>query len=184
MPAVLPVEAGGARLPAELAAVARGAGAGAVGGVAPAVHALAVALAAGPPQPLAALAAAGELLARRAVAHALRPAVAPVVARVADAAAGRLLAHGVDAAVADLRALRPPDARVAAALARGLVAFALLTGAGVLAVGSPAVGVACALAGHIVALPVGVAHALPLAVWAPELTGALCGGCVENTEVT
>jgi hypothetical protein len=64
---------------------------------------------------------------------------------------------------------------VAGAFARVLVALPLVAQAGVLTVGAPAVGVAGALARQVVTLAVGVAVALPLAVGAPELGGALCG---------
>lgn len=63
---------------------------------------------------------------------------------------------------------------VACARARVLVTLALLAEAGLLAVGTPAVGVACALARHVVTVAVGEALAFALAVRAPELGWALC----------
>lgn len=81
------VEAGRARLPAVLAAVARLAGARAVHRVAAAAKALAVALAARAERALAALAAAALLLARRRVAGALIVAAAAPPACVAQARA-------------------------------------------------------------------------------------------------
>lgn len=138
------------------------------------MDALAVLLAALAPQPLPALAAPGELVARRVVAVALHGAVPARPAGVAEAAARGWVAHRVDAAVAVVVALRPPEARVARAFARPLVALALLAQAGVLAVGPPAVVVAGALARQVVALAVWVAVAFPLAVGPPELGGALC----------
>jgi len=138
------------------------------------VDTLAVALAPLPPQPLPALAAAGELVAGRAVAVALHGAVASGPAGGAEAAAGRRVARRVGAAVAFVVALRAPDARVARALPRVLVALALVAQAGVLAVGPPAVVVAGAPARQVVTLSVGVAVAFPLAVGAPELSGAFC----------
>lgn len=173
VPAVLSVEPGWARLSAELSPVARLAGARAVGLVALAMHALAVALAVLSPQPLPALAPACELLARTAIARTLGVAAAPVPARLADAAARGLVAHRVDGAVAAVGTLWPPEARMARTLARLLVALALLASTGLLAVGPPAVGVARAFARHIVALPVRVTRALPFAVWTPKLGGAL-----------
>lgn len=91
VPAILPVEPGRTGFPAELAAVPWRAGAGAVGRVALAVDALAVALAARAPQALTALAAAGELVAGGVVAVALDGAVPPRPAGVALAPAR----HGV-----------------------------------------------------------------------------------------
>lgn len=182
VPAVLTVEPGGTRLPAELPAVPRRAGTRAVPVVALALDALAVALAPGAPQPLAALAAARELVARRVVAVALDGAVPPRPARVAHAAARFGVAHRVDAAVAVVVAQGTPDARVARAFARLLVALALLAHARVLAVVAPAVVVAGALAGQVVALAVGVTHTLALAVGAPELSRAL--GVTARSEVS
>lgn len=138
------------------------------------MDALAVAFAARAPQPLPALAAARELVARRAVAVALDGAVPPRPAGVAQTPARHGIADRADAAVAVVVALRPPDAGVTRAFSRVLVALALLAKARVLAVGSPAVVVAGALAGQVVALAVGVAVTFPLAVRAPELGRALC----------
>lgn len=137
------------------------------------MNALAVLLAARTPQPLPAVAAPGVLVAGRVVAVARHGAVPARPARVAEALSRRRVAHRVDAAVADVVALRPPGARVARALARLLVALALLTQADVLAVGSPAVVVARALAGQVVTLAIRVAVAFPFAVGAPELGRAL-----------
>lgn len=75
-------------------------------------------------------------------------------------------------AVAVVGALWPPEARLACALARLLVAFALLTGAGLLAVGAPTVRVTRAFARYIVTLPVRVTSAFSFAVWTPKLGGA------------
>lgn len=181
--AVLSVEPGGTRLSAELAPVARLARAGAVGLVALPVHALAVALAVLPPQPLPALAAARELLAGAAVAGALGVAAAAEPAGLADAATRGLVAHGVDGAVTAVGTLRPPEAGVARALARLLVALAFLAGAGLLAVGPPAVGVARAFACHVVTFPVWVASAFSFAVRTPKLGGALWGKKNKQTDV-
>lgn len=168
------VEAGGARLPAELPSVPGRAGARAVRLVALPVDALAVLLTALTPQPFPAMAASRELVARRVVAVALHGAVPPGPAGVADAPPRRGVAHGVDAAVAVVVALRPPEARVTRAFARVLVALALLTQAGVLAVGSPAVVVAGALAGQVITLAIWVTVTFPFAVGAPKLGRALC----------
>lgn len=168
------VEAGGARLPAELPSVPGRAGARAVRLVALPMDAVAVMLTALTPQPFPALAASRELVARRVVAVALHGAVPPRPAGVADAPSRRGVAHGVDAAVAVVVALRPPEARVARAFARVLVALALLTQAGVLAVGSPAVVVAGALTSQVVTLAVWVTVTFPFAVGAPKLGRALC----------
>lgn len=183
VPAVLTVESSRTRLPAELPTVTRRAGTRAVGLVALPVHALAVPLTPRAPQPLPALAAPRELVARRVVAVALDGAVPPRPAGVAQAPARHGVAHRVDAAVAVVVALRAPDARVARAFPRVLVTLALLAHAGVLAVGSPAVVVAGALAGQVVALAVGVTVTFPLAVGAPKLGGAL-GVTVSKVSMT
>lgn len=69
---------------------------------------------------------------------------------------------------------------MASACACVLVTLALLAEAGLLAVGTPAVGVACALARHVVTVAVGEALALALAVRAPELGWALWGRRIET----
>lgn len=168
------VEPGGARLLAELSSVPRRARARAVCLVALPVNTLAVLLTARPPQPFPAVAASGVLVARGVVAVALHGAVPPCPAGVANASSRRRVAHGVDAAVAVVVALRPPEAHVARALARLLVALALLTQADVLTVGSPAVVVARALASQVIALAVWITVAFPFAVGTPKLGGALC----------
>lgn len=167
--AVLSVEPGGTRLPAELPAVPRRAGARPVRLVALAVDALAVSFATRAPEPLPALAAPRELVARRVVAVALDGAVPSGPAGVAQAAAGHRVAHRGEAAVAVVVALGTPEARVARAFASVLVALPLLAQAGVLAVGSPSVVVAGTLACQVVALAVGVARAFAFAIGAPEL---------------
>lgn len=63
-----------------------------------------------------------------------------------------------------------------------MVTFALLAQTPVLAVGSPSVVVAGALAGQVVALAVGVTVAFPFAVRAPELGGTL--GVTASSEVS
>lgn len=168
------VEPGGTRLPAELPSVPRRAGARSVCLVALPMNTLAVLLTALTPQPLPAVAASGVLVARGVVAVALHGAVPPRPPGVANAPSRRWVANGVDAAVAVVVALRPPEARVARAFARLLVALALLAQAHVLTVGSPAVVVARALAGQVVALAVWVTVTFPFAVGAPKLDGALC----------
>lgn len=169
VPAVLTVESGWTRFPAILPTVSWGAGTRAVRRVALSVDALAVALAPGAPHPLAALAAPRELIAGRAVTVALDGAVPPRPAGVAQAAPGHGVAHRVDAAVTVVVALRTPDPGVTRAGARLLVAHALLTEAGVLAVGSPAVMIAGALASDFMALAIGVAIAFALAVRTEKL---------------
>lgn len=174
VPAVLTIESSRTRFLAELPTVAWSARARAVHGVALAVEALAVPLTPRAPQPLPALAAPGELVARRAVAVALDGAVPPHPAGVAQASPRHRVAHGVDAAVAVAVALGTPDARVTCAFSRLLVALALLAQTRVLTIGTPAIVVAGTLAGQVITLPVGVAVTFPLAVRAPELRGALC----------
>lgn len=126
VPAVLTVEPGGTRFPAELPTVPRRAGTRAVGLVALAVDTLAVSLAPRAPQPLPALAASRELVARRIVTVALDRTVPPHPPGVAQAPPCHRIADGVDAAVAVVVALGTPDAGVACAFARLLVALALL----------------------------------------------------------
>lgn len=168
------VEPGGTRLPAELSPVPRRAGARAVCLVALSMNALAVLLTALTPQPLPAVAASRVLVARGVVAVTLHGAVPPRPPGVANAPSRRWVTHGVDAAVAVVVALRPPGARVARAFARLLVALALLTQADVLTVGSPAVVVACALAGQVITLAIWITVTFPFAVGAPKLGRALC----------
>ena len=91
-----------------------------------------------------------------------------------------MVTNRVETAVAVVSALRAPEARVACARARVLVTLALLAEAGLLAVGPPAVGVARALARHVVTVAVGEALALALAVGAPELGWALWGRRIET----
>lgn len=168
------VEPGGTRLPAELPPVPRPAGARAVRLVALPVNTLAVLLTALAPQPLPAVATSGVLVARGVVAIALHGAVPARPAGVAKAPSRHRVTHRVDAAVAVVVALWPPEARVARALARLLVALALLTQADVLTVGSPVVVVACALAGQVITLAIWVTVTFPFAVGAPKLGRALC----------
>lgn len=170
------VEAGGARLPAVLAAEARLAGARAVHRVAAAAEALTVAFAARAERSLPALAAAALLLAGRRVAGALVVAAAAPPARVAQARARLRVAARRGAAVAGAGALRAPPAGLAAARAAPRVARAVLALARVLAARSPAPRVTRALAGHVLALPVRVADTQLLAVGSPELARALCRG--------
>lgn len=169
------VEAGWARLAAVLAPVARLTGAGPVHLVALAPVALAVAVAARPEGPLPALAAPRELLAGRVVAGALVVAATAPPARLAQAVACLLVTLGVVAAIAGAGALRAPPVGLTGAFACLLVALAMLAEADVLALGTPAVEVAGALARHVLALPIGMAGAHFLAVWTPELSGTLCG---------
>lgn len=126
VPAVLTIESSRTRFPAKLPTVAWCASTRAVGLVAFAVDALAVSLTPGAPQPLSALAASRELVARRAVTVALDRTVPPRPAGGAQAAPCHGIADGVDAAVAVVVALGTPDARMARAFARLLVTFALL----------------------------------------------------------
>lgn len=162
------------RLPAELPTVPWGARARPVGWVALAVNTLAVPFASRAPQSFAALAASCELLARRVVAVALDPAVPPGPTGVAQAPARHGIADGVDAAVAVVFALGTPDTRVTCALPALLVTLALLAQTGVLTVRAPAVVVASAPAGQVVALAVGVTITFPFAVGSPKLCRALC----------
>lgn len=126
VPAVLTIEPGRTWLPAELPTVPRGAGTRAVHLVALAMDALAVSLTPRAPQPLAALAASRELVAWRVVTVALDHTVPPRPTRVAQASPRHCVADGVAAAVAVVVALGTPEARVARAFARLLVALALL----------------------------------------------------------
>lgn len=174
VPAVLAVESCWTGLSTELASVSRGAGTGAVSRIALAVDALAVALTARPPQPLPALAAPGELVTGRVVTVALHCTVSPHPARVTLAAAGHGVAHRVNAAVTVVVALRAPGPGVTGTFARVLVALALLAEAGVLTVRAPAVVVAGALSGQVVTLAIRITLTLPLTVWTPELSRALC----------
>lgn len=147
------------------------------------MHALAVPFTPRAPQPLPALAAPRELVARRVVTVTLDCTVPPRPAGVAQAAARHGVADGVDAAVAVVVALGTPDAGVARAFPRVLVTLALLAHAGILAVWSPAVVVAGTLAGQVVTLAVGVTVTLPLAVRAPKLGRAL-GVTVSKVSMT
>lgn len=113
-------------LPAELPAVPWGACAGPVSWVALAVNALAVPFTSWAPQPLAALAASCELVARRVVAVALDAAVPPGPTGIAQTPPRHSVTDGVDAAVAIVVALGTPDTRVARALSGLLVTLALL----------------------------------------------------------
>lgn len=166
--------------PAELPTVPRRAGARAVSLVALAVDTLAVPFAPRAPKPLPALAAARELVARRVVTVALDATVPPHPAGGAQAASGHGVARGVDAAVAVVVALGTPDAGVTRAFSGLLVAFALLTQTRILAVRSPAVVIAGALAGQVITLAIGVTITFSLAVGAPELGRALCDGTDEE----
>lgn len=170
------VGAGGARLPAVLAAEARLAGARAVHRVAAAAEALTVAFAARAERALPALAAAALLLARGRVAGALVVAAAAPPAGVAQARARLRVAARRGTAVARAGALRAPPARLAATRAAPRVARAVLALARMLTACSPAPRVARALAGHILALPMRVADTQLLAVGSPELARALYRG--------
>lgn len=150
------VEAGRTGLTAELAPVAWLAGAGPVHLVALPHVTLAVTVATGTKGAAAALAAPRELLAGRGAAGALVVAGAPPPARLAEAEARLLVALRVEAAVAGAGTLGPPPVRLAGTLARLLVTLAVLAQADVLAPQAPAVGVARALARHVLTLPVGV----------------------------
>ena len=174
VPAVLPVEPGGTRFLAELPPEARPAGAGSVGLVTAPVDALTHVLAVGSPKTLPTLAAACQLLTRRPVAGTLSVAQLSVPAQVTLALARVGVTVRVAAAVALVGARVAPEALVALAHARVLVARAFLTAARMLTVWPPAVGLAGAGPGDIVALAVGVAGAFALAVRTPVLGRALC----------
>lgn len=174
VPAVLTVKSSRTRFPAELPTVARRAGTRSVGQVALAMYTLAVVLASRTPDPVPALAAPGELFAWGIVADTLDSAVPPSPARVAQTASGHGVAHRVDAAVAVVVALRTPDPGVARAFPVVLVTLAFLAETRILTVRAPAIVVAGALAGQVIALAVGVAVAFSFAVRAPELGWTLC----------
>lgn len=173
VPAVLAIETGWTWFSTELASVSRSAGTRAVSRVALAVNALAVALAPGPPQSVAALAAPGELVTRGVVTVALDATVASHPARVTEAAPRHGVTHRVDGAVAVVVALRAPGARVTCAFAGVLVTLALLAEAGVLTVRTPAVVVTGTLSSQVVTLAVGITVTLPFTVRTPKLGRAL-----------
>lgn len=173
VPAVLSVEPGWTGLSAELASVSWCAGAGAIGRVALAMNTLAVALTAGPPQALTALAAPGELVTGGVVTVTLDRTVTPHPARVTLTAPSHGVADGVDAAVAVVVTLRAPGTRVTGTFTSVLVTLALLTQTGMFTVRTPAVVVAGTLSSQVITLAVGVAMTLPLTVGTPELGRAL-----------
>lgn len=173
VPAVLTVEPGRTRFPAELPTVPWRAGTRAVRLVALAVDALTVAFAARAPQTLPTLAASRELVARGVITVTLDGAVPSSPAGVALAPSCHGVAYGVDAAVAVVVALRTPGARVACAFARVLVTLAFLAKTRVLTVRTPTVMVAGTCSGEVIALAVGVTVALPLAVRTPKLSRTL-----------
>lgn len=172
--AILTIESSRTWFPAELPTVPRCTGTRAVGLVAFSVDALAVSFTPGPPQPLSALATSSELVTWGVVTVTLDCAVPSRPARIALATACHRITDGVDAAVAVVVALGTPDARVACAFARFLIAFTLLAQARILAVWSPTIVVAGTLTGQVVTLAIGVTITFPLAVRAPELGRALC----------
>lgn len=183
------IESSRAWLPAELPPVPRQTGTRTIGLVALAIVALAVAFAPLAPQPLPALAASRELVARRIVAVTLKCTVPPSPARVAQTSPCHHIADGVDAAVAVVVALRPPVAGIARAFSRVLVTLALLAQTCILAFRSPAIVVAGTLASQVVALSIGVTVTFPLAVRSPVLSRALCWetmlpGHVEGSQTT
>lgn len=137
------------------------------------MNALAVTLTPGPPQSLTALAAPGELVTWGVVTVTLDRTVAPHPARVAVAASRHRVAHGVDAAVTVVVALRAPGTRVTCAFTSVLVTLALLAQAGMLTVWAPAVVVAGTLSSQIITLAIGIAVTLPLTVRTPEVGRAL-----------
>lgn len=134
---------------------------------------LTISLATLTPKPLPTLTTACKLLTRRVIAQTLSTAITAVPAWVADALARALVTHRVDAAVAVVVALRSPVTSMAGAFSRLLVTFPFQTIARLLAVFTPAVGVARALPGHVITFSVRVAHAHALAVRTPELSGTL-----------
>lgn len=134
---------------------------------------LAVALAPLTPHGLTTQAPSRELLAWRVAAGTLHTAVPSHPAGVAETAARHGITDRVAAAVAVVTALRTPGPRMAGTDPCVLGTFALLAVAGVLAVGTPAIVVACALAGQVIALTVWVTVALAFAVRTPELGRAL-----------
>lgn len=141
---------------------------------------LTIPLAPGAPQSLPALATTRKLLAWRVITVTLDGTIPPRPAWTTVTPSCVLVTHRVETAVAVVCTLRAPEAILASACACVLVTLALLAEAGLLAVGTPAVGVACALARHVVTVAVGEALALALAVRAPELGWALWGRRIET----
>lgn len=173
-PAALSIEAGWAWFSAELASVAWVTGACPIKLVASAHVALAVAVTARAKSPPTTLAAPSKLLTRRVAASTLVVAAAAPPARLTDTSPRLLVTLRVEAAIASTGTLGAPPAGLAGALAHLLVALPMLAQASILALWTPAVGVACALPCHVFTLPIRVAPAHLLAVGAPELAGTLC----------
>lgn len=147
-------------------------------GVAGAVQAVAAPLARRPPKPSLALALARLLGAGREVAGALEAAPpAPPARQAAAVPAEGVAVRAGGIALALLLAAGGPPARLAAAGAsQGLAAAVGPALAGELAQLAPAIGVAGAAPARRLARPAGVARAPLLAVGAPVLRGAACGG--------
>lgn len=147
-------------------------------GVAGAVQAVAAPLAPQPPKPSLALALARLLGAGREVAGALEAAPPAPPARQAVAVPGQGVAVRVGGvALALLLAAGRPPARLAAAgTGQGLAAAVGPALARELAQLAPAIGVAGAAPARRLARPAGVARAPLLAVGAPVLCRATCGG--------
>lgn len=172
---VFPRRAG---LPAAPALVPGDAAAVPAEGVAGAVQAVAAPLARQPPKPSLALALARLLGAGREVAGALEAAPPAPPARQAVAVPGQGVAVRVGGvALALLLAAGRPPARLAAAgTGQGLAAAVGPALARELAQLAPAIGVAGAAPARRLARPAGVARAPLLAVGAPVLRRATCGG--------
>lgn len=173
-PAVLTIKSSRTWLPAELPTVPRQTGTWTISLVTLAIEALAVSLTAWTPKPLPALAASRELVAWWIVTVTLECTVPPSPARVAQASPCHHITDWIDAAVAVVVALRTPEARIACAFSCFLVTLALLAKTNILAFRSPAIVVAGALAGQIIALAIGVTVTFSLAVWSPVLCRAFC----------
>lgn len=169
VPAVLSVEASWTRLPAELPSEPRPAGAGAVGLVTASMDTLAHALAVSAPQTVPALTPARQLLTRRAVTGTRGVADLPIPARAAVALACEQVTHGVGTAVTLAGTLVSPEALVARAHARLLVAGAHQAAAGMLTAGAPVLGVAGTGSGDVITLPIRVAGAFTFTVRPPVL---------------
>lgn len=178
VPAVLTIKSSGTRFPAEFPPITRRASTRSISLVALAVDALAVSFTPWTPQLLPTLAASRVLLARRVVAVALGRTVPSHPARVAQTPTCVHVAHGVEAAVAVVVALRAPDPRVTCAFSCFLVALALLALTSLLALRSPAIVVTGTLPSQVVTLAIRIAVTFPLAVGPPELGRALC----QNTK--
>lgn len=139
-----------------------------------AMHTLAKVLAGRPPPPCHALASPGLLGARRSVAAAERGTSPAPPSLMAEAAAGGWVTAGAqEIALALPPTVRGPPAWITPAAACDWVAVASLpTQAGRLAERPPPAQVAAALSAGWVAPAMGVAAAVLLAVWAPELLRA------------